>query len=175
MMQMHQSGLELNLNANAVSNYPEKQEIQISVNDYDAFDPVAQQAEKLVISCRENARFLINQLNKYAKYLELPQVIDDVLYLALSIRVKNNAPFEKEDLIKHLSDAGIETRSNFGFLPTPNHLSQAGKNNRLPVASDNHTNRFCIPCHHFLTIPNLQHIVSQFDTFFEQWCTEDGC
>lgn len=170
MMQMHQTGLEFNLNEKAVLSNSEKQEIKISINDYDAFDQAAQDAEKLVISCRENARFLINHLNKYSDYFELPKVIDDVLYLALSIRVRENVPFEKADLIKHLSDAGIEARNNYGFLPTSDNQFHEGKNNRMPVANKNQTSRFCIPCHQYLTIPNLQQIVGQFDTFFEQWC-----
>ncbi|MEE9443808.1 MAG: hypothetical protein V3V99_14185 [candidate division Zixibacteria bacterium] len=169
MMQMHQPGLELNLNAEAVSQCLDRQRIKISVNDYDAFDPVAQQAEKLVISCRENVRFLTRHLTKYAEYLELPRVIDDVLYLALSIRIREDAPFEKVELTNHLSKSGIEIRSNFGFLPNPNDLSQADGNIRMSLANDNYSNRFCIPCHQFLTIPDLQYIVRQFDTFFEQW------
>ncbi|MFH1700195.1 MAG: hypothetical protein ABIE07_06375 [Candidatus Zixiibacteriota bacterium] len=169
MMQMHQPGVELNLNTEAVSQSAGRRKIKLSVNDYNSCDPAAAQAEKLVISCRENVRFLTRHLKRYARYLELPRVADDVLYLALSIRIKEDAPFDMGELTSHFSRAGIEIRSNFGFLPDPDEFVRTDKKDRISSANVSDSNRFCVPCHQFLTIPDLQYIALQFDTFFERW------
>lgn len=111
-------------------------------------------AEKLVAACRENVRFLNRHLQPYRAWLNLPKLIDNALYLAYTVTVEKTAPFGVGKLRRALHDAGIETSSRFSFDRT--------------TADDTESNAFCLPCHRYLTIRDMEYIIDVFESFFDQ-------
>ncbi len=113
-------------------------------------------AEKLVAACRENVRFLNRHLNPYRAWLDLPALIDNALYLAFTVTVKKTAPFHPNELRRALKRAGIETSREFSF-------------DRIKVAdNDGGDATFCLPCHRYLTIRDMEYIIDTFESFFDK-------
>lgn len=124
-------------------------------------------AERMVISCRENARFLGRHLARHADYLDLPPDLDNVLYLAYTISIKMPDRIRPDILRQWLHERGIETETRFTFV-IPERMP-AGTETRFGGSSQPEDGAsFCLPCHHLLTIPDLIRIVEAFDAFFEQ-------
>jgi hypothetical protein len=71
-----------------------------------------------------------------------------------------------------LSQAGIETSPAFSFTPAPKECSPPGEadgsNRNSPKRSPDH-NAFCLGCHQYLTVLDLEHIVRTFDSIFDQY------
>jgi dTDP-4-amino-4,6-dideoxygalactose transaminase len=124
--------------------------------------PEARRADQLVLACRENVRFLNHHLRRFERYLALPPMVDNILYLAYTITVKREAPFTADQLRRHLAEAGIETRTNVGFAAGPeDFLAKLGiSNGGLDVDT------FCLGCHRYVTILDLEHIIDTFESFF---------
>jgi hypothetical protein len=114
--------------------------------------PQAKAADRLMISARENVRFLNNHLQPFSEYLELPPMVENTLYLAYTVRVRDNAPFDPVGLKRWLTEAGIEVGSSFAFSGDAD--------------GDMDERSFCLGCHQYLTIPDLAHIVETFESFF---------
>ncbi len=112
-------------------------------------------AEKLVIASRENVRFLTRHLKPYQDWLDLPALVDNALYLAFTVTVRKTAPFGARALRRELRIAGIETSENFRF-------------GKAAVDDDGDCRTFCLPCHQYLTIRDLEYIIDTFETFFAQ-------
>jgi hypothetical protein len=123
----------------------------------DPDSPQATAADKLVRACHENVRFLNRHLAPFDQYLDLPPLIDNVLYLAYTVRVKAGAPFKAADLRRWLSGAQIDTALTFRF--TADRCDTAGDGG---ADSDS----FCIACHQYLTILDLEQTVEAFESFF---------
>ncbi len=123
-------------------------------------------AERLVVACRENVRFLNRHLQRFRAYLELPPYVDNALYLAYTVRVKSDSPFGVVDLRRHLHRAGVETTSAFSFIAGENF--DIVRNESAPQRSGRPKDdrSFCIACHQYLTIPDLEHIVDSLESFF---------
>jgi dTDP-4-amino-4,6-dideoxygalactose transaminase len=121
-------------------------------------------ARKLVAASRQNVRFLNRHLKSYRPWLKLPALVDNVLYLAYTITVKDAAPFRASELRQALDQKGIETSSEFDFSP-----DKAGGRGFDPkpleiLTNDEHT--FCLACHQYLTIRDLEYIIGVFESFF---------
>lgn len=123
-------------------------------------------AERLVVSCRENVRFLNRHLQRFRACLELPPYVDNALYLAYTVRVKPDSPFGVGDFRQHLHRAGVETSSAFSFIGDENF--DIFRNESAPQRSGRPKDdrSFCIACHQYLTIPELEHIIDSFESFF---------
>ncbi len=129
-------------------------------------------ADKLVIACRENVRFLNFHLQPYEKYLELPAMVDNALYLAYTIRIKDNKLFDALSFRKMLNEAGIETSSAFSFIASEKDSSPSIADDECDghqTMSCLDTQAFCLACHQYLTILDLEHIVDTFEKFFQQF------
>jgi dTDP-4-amino-4,6-dideoxygalactose transaminase len=128
-------------------------------------------ADRLVIACRENVRFLNLHLQQFEKYLELPELVDNALYLAYTIKVRKQSPVDALMLRKALAKAGIETSPAFSFI-TSEPTDQPGKPvNRLKgysSRSDVDTQAFCLGCHQYLTILDLEHIIDTLESIFSR-------
>jgi len=136
--------------------------ISLSANADDVASPDARRADQLVIACRENVRFLNHHLQQFEQYLVLPPLVDNILYLAYTITVKREAPFTADQLRRHLAEAGIETKSDFGFAAGPEDILAA-----LGVSDGGlDIDTFCIGCHRYVTILDLAHIIDMFESFF---------
>lgn len=125
-------------------------------------------AEKLVVAARENVRFLNRHLRKYRASLKLPTFVDNALYLAYTVRVKDTAPFDTIALRRHLHAAGIETAAAFSFDANENCDIVIDRNVSHRRSHGMDEPSFCIACHQYLTIPDLEYILDSFDSFFEQ-------
>ncbi len=111
-------------------------------------------AEKLVAACRENVRFLNRHLQPYRAWLDLPKLIDNALYLAYTVTVEKTAPFDAGELRRVLHDAGIETSARFSFDRT--------------ATDDTESDAFCLPCHRYLTIRDMEYIMDVIESFFNE-------
>ena len=132
---------------------------------------VTKAAEKLVLSVRENVKFLNRHLQPFDKYLDLPSLQPNLLYLAYTIGIKKAAPFKAIDLRNWLHTAGIETRDQFTFWFDNSSAKPANlHNNRLSPGQITYrnTSNFCIGCHQQLGIVDLEHIVDTLKLFFAQ-------
>lgn len=122
-------------------------------------------ARKMVIACRENARFLRHHMEQYSRWLELPPVIDNVLYLAYEIKIKAHAPFSATALRRYLAATGIETAPAFTFvagnMPTVS-----------PESADNTT--VCLPCHQALSILDLRYMIEIIASFLGECDLKEG-
>ncbi|MCP4569529.1 MAG: hypothetical protein GY841_18285 [FCB group bacterium] len=139
--------------------------VQLSSMEADSHSSATRTAEKMAAAGRENIRFLNRHLKAYDQFLCLTPDVDNVLYLAYTITVRDDAPFTADDLRIHLAKAGIESRPNFGFVfdAEAYHLTTA--NDRLKAVSGTDQKSFCLACHQFLTILDLQHIIETCDSF----------
>lgn len=151
MNQSHSLNLKMTAPANVPVMCPRT--VSVAENNADPSSPEAKAADRLMISCRENVRFLNNHLQAYSRYLDLPPLVDNTLYLAYTIRVKDNVPFDPNGLQRWLVEAGIETNSAFHFS---DHAAKEREDDRT----------FCLGCHQYLTIPDLVHVAETFDLFF---------
>ena len=115
-------------------------------------------------------RKLTQALSKYSEYLVLPQEKTNTKHswFVFPIRVKTHAPFEKNDLVRHLEKNGIETRpivcGNFAEQPAMR-LFKHRKGN-LKHAEDIMRNGFYIGVHPFIGEDKLKQIIEVFDVFF---------
>jgi hypothetical protein len=135
-------------------------------------DQAAKMADRLVTACRENVRFLNFHLQRYENYLETPTLVDNALYLAYTIRVREDAPFDVFTLRRHLADAGIESSPVFSFTSSPEYNYDGPSANRIrdiKRQDQNDSRAFCLACHQYLTILDLQHIVEAFEAIFHHY------
>jgi dTDP-4-amino-4,6-dideoxygalactose transaminase len=140
--------------------------IHLSENAPDHPTPATKTAERMVIACRENVRFLNHNLKPFEKYLELPPVIDNTLYLAYTVRLSDLAPFKAKAIRQWLARKGIETRPSFGFHADPQAKYCGSAENRMREGRDKDDRSFCLPCHHHLSILDLQNVVEVLEGFF---------
>ena len=168
----HTQSPKMGINHRAEGRFRVPRIVRLSHIEADRPSATARAAEKMSVSGRENVRFLTRHLKAYERYLELTPDLGNVLYLAYTITVHDDAPFKATDFRRHLAKAGIQTRSSFGFIHDPDdlylELSPDHPINRLRDNSRHDSARFCLPCHQYMTILDLQHIVETCDTFFSQ-------
>ena len=163
--------LNLKLNRQAPSSIPKAGPIKLNEAASAHETPETKMADRLVIACRENVRFLNFHLHAFEKYLELPALVDNALYLAYTIRVKDNDLFDALSLRKALTKAGVETSSAFSFIasdyddPKITASDEYGSRNSISCLD---TQAFCLACHQYLTILDLKHIVDTFEEFFHR-------
>ena len=135
--------------------------------------PATKTAEMMVAACRENVRFLNRHLEPLTQYFALPPVIDNVLYLAYTLTLTDTAPFDILTFRRGLANHGIETASSFSFTTDPDALCCGPALDRIepqPRKSGRPIRQVCLPCHHYLSILDLQQII----TAIESCCAQFG-
>jgi dTDP-4-amino-4,6-dideoxygalactose transaminase len=159
--------LEMKINTRATGRPKMTRPIRLSISEPDRPTSATRTAERMVAACRENVRFLNRHLKRFEKYLELPPVIDNVLYLAYTLKICNDAPFETRELRMWLAGAGIETRPKFSFMADLQATYCSPATDRMDLfPKDKYDSVFCGPCHYHLSILDLQHMVETFESFF---------
>lgn len=152
----------LKINRRASQGFKIVRPIPLSIYDDTGHSPEARCADQIVIACRENVRFLNYHLRRFVQYLTLPPIIDNTLYLAYTVTVKPEAPFTAGHLRSHLAQAGIQTSTDFGFSGRPDDVWE-----KLGISNGNKdADSFCIACHRYVTILDLEHIIDMFESFF---------
>lgn len=147
--------------------------IRLSENAPDHPTSATKAAEKMVIACRENVRFLNHNLRQFEKYLELPPIIDNALYLAYTVRLSEQAPFPAKAIRQWLAKKGIETRPSFGFHADPQAEYCGSAESRIRESRGKDNRSFCLPCHHSLSILDLQNMIEVMEGFFVRLTQQD--
>ncbi len=164
--------LEMKINTRATGRLKMTRPIRLAISEPNRPTPATRTAERMVASCRENVRFLNRHLKRFEKYLELPLVIDNVLYLAYTLKICKDAPFKTRELRMWLAAAGIEARPEFSFMADPQAPYYGPATDRTDLFPKNKDDSvFCVPCHYHLSILDLQHMVETFESFF--WSIKD--
>lgn len=118
---------------------------------------------------KDNARYLTEQLKKFEKYLQLPYYPDyvDHSFMMYPIVIKQDAPFNRKQLVAHLEQDNIESRPMLPLLNQPVYKKLFGDiENDYPVAQWINKNGFYIGCHHGLTKVDLDYVIISFEKFF---------
>ena len=123
---------------------------------------------------RENFKKLSDIFKPYEEYLHLPVATDksDPCWFAYLMTVKEDAPFSKQDIVNHLEDAKIQTRSYFAgnILTHPGYYHMADEygdlNQVFPVAQLVTTNSFFLGTFIGLTDKKIKYIKEAVDSFF---------
>jgi len=123
---------------------------------------------------RRNHKLIDNCFKKYSEYFHMPVATEksDPCWFAYLLTVKEDAPFSRNDIIKHLEGAKIQTRSYFSgnILAHPgyNHLVEEGDIECFPVANLVTTNSFFLGTFVGITKEKIDYIGKTVDSFFEK-------
>jgi CDP-4-dehydro-6-deoxyglucose reductase, E1 len=123
---------------------------------------------------RKNFAILQEIFKPYEKYLHLPQAteLSDPCWFAYLLTVKEDAPFDRADIVDYLENEKIQTRSYFAgnILAHPGyrHLAEpyGDLNSMFPVAGLVTTNTFFLGTYIGLTEEKLAYIKKVVDSFF---------
>ena len=115
-------------------------------------------------------------LSKYSDYLHLPTKHEkaDVSWFGYLITLKDNVPFLKQDMVDHLEEAKIQTRSYFTgnalFHPAYEELAKGYSNpgEEFPVATKSTKDTFFMGVYPGITDEQLDYIETSVDSFFAQ-------
>ena len=138
-----------------------------------------QQIEKLPMldsARRQNFEKLSKIFEKYDDFFHLPKATDksDPCWFAYLLTVKDEAFFEREDIVRHLESRKIQTRSYFSgnILNHPGYYHMAEKygdmNETFPVAQKVTTDSFFLGTFAGLTDEKLDYISDVVDEFFSR-------
>ena len=120
---------------------------------------------------RRNADYLISNLKKFEKILQLPFWPDynKHSFMMFPIVIKVGAGFTKRDLVNFLEKHDIETRDMLPLINQPVYTKLFGDlENEYPVAKLINNNGFYIGCHQKLKKGDLVYIISKFEEFFKK-------
>lgn len=126
--------------------------------------------DEMLKARQKNAQTLTGGLKKFEDYIQLPTIRPETehAFMFYPIIVKENAPFNREDLIFYLEERGIETRNLLPLLSQPIYLKIFGNiEDQYPVAKWIDHNGFYIGCHQELSSSDLDYVLSTFDKFFQ--------
>lgn len=121
--------------------------------------------EKIIRKRQYNVKYLNEGLKGFSDVLQLPFYSEDVSYLAYPIIIKKPEVISRKKLRWELEKKGIETRPLFGCIPIHQpayaYLKKQYKG-RLPNAEYIGKNGFYIGCHQYLTVEDLDYVISVF-------------
>jgi len=139
-----------------------------------------QQLEKLPeldAARRQNFQKLEEIFAPYREYFHLPEATDkaDPCWFAYVLTIKPDAPFSRDDIVRHLEEAKIQTRSYFSgnILAHPGYYHMAAEygdlNEAFPVAQLVTTNSFFLGTYIGLTEEKMSYIKKSVDRFFQAY------
>ena len=120
---------------------------------------------------QENVRYLNENLGEYSNLLQLPMYSSEVSYLAYPIVIKKPEFISRKKLRSELEKRGVETRPIFGCIPTQQPAYSYLRSlyeGKLPNAEYIGKNGFYIGCHQYLTVEDLDYIVSVFEKIIKK-------
>ena len=135
---------------------------------------------EFIATRRNNFNDLVNYLSKYPEFFILPRSYlpyshtnVQTAWMSLPVTLTAEAPFLRNDIIRHLERLNIQTRPVF----TGNITRHPGFKGILHVKSkDGYRNAdyimdhgFVIGCHHGLTRAHLDHIKNSFESFLSKY------
>ena len=124
---------------------------------------------------RSNFKRMYNIFKKYKDLVYLPETLDkaDPSWFGYLITLKDNCGFNKNDLVEHLENAKIQTRSYFTgnalFHPAYEELAANYENPReqFPIATKSSKDTFFMGVYPGLTKEQLDYIEIVVDEFFQ--------
>ncbi len=139
-----------------------------------------QQLEKLPeldAARRQNFQKLEETFAPYREYFHLPEATDkaDPCWFAYVLTIKPDAPFSRDNVVRHLEEAKIQTRSYFSgnILAHPGYYHMAAEygdlNEAFPVAQLVTTNSFFLGTYIGLTEEKMSYIKKSVDSFFQAY------
>ena len=137
-----------------------------------------QQLEKLPeldAARRQNFQKLEEIFAPYREYFHLPEATDkaDPCWFAYVLTIKPDAPFNRDDIVRYLEAAKIQTRSYFSgnILAHPGYYHMASEygdlNSAFPIAQLVTTNSFFLGTYIGLTEEKMNYIKKSVDSFFK--------
>ena len=129
---------------------------------------------KLDSARRKNHKRLSDIFRPYSQYFHLPVATkkSDPCWFAFLMTIREDAPFSRNDIVKHLESAKIQTRSYFSgnILAHPGYYHMADQYGDLgksfPIAKLVTTNSFFLGTFIGLTDKKLDYIKQTVDNFF---------
>ena len=122
-----------------------------------------------IISIRKNnAKYLTKHLSTLEEYIQLPTCPSDRThaYMLYGVVVRNDS---KRNLVNYLEDHNIETRDLLPLVNQPIYRRLYGNlEEELPVAKWINNSGFYIGCHSYLSIEELDYVISVFHDFFKK-------
>ena len=120
---------------------------------------------------RKNYALLDIIFSKYKEFFHLPEATEkaDPCWFAYLLTVKEGAPFSREEFVRHMEGARIQTRSYFSgnILAHPGY-SHLRTQQAFPVADIVTTNSFFLGTFAGIRAEHLQYIEKTVDTFFSE-------
>ncbi len=119
--------------------------------------------EEIIRIRQRNVKYLNDNLRNIVDILQLPVYSEEVSYLAYPIVIKKPDIISRKKLRYELEKRGIETRPLFGCIPTQQPAYTCFKEQykgKLPNAEYIGKNGFYIGCHQYLTLEDLDYIIS---------------
>ena len=120
---------------------------------------------------RKNWQRLRSIFEPYEEYFHLPRATPkaDPCWFAFLLTVREGTSFEREDIVSHLEEAKIQTRSYFSgnILAHPGYVHLAHPDKKFPVANVVTTNSFFLGTYIGLTEDKLNYIEHTVKDFFK--------
>jgi len=122
---------------------------------------------------KENFELLFNEMKKYQEYFVLPIRTDnsDPSWFGFHIQLKEDAPFNRSEIVKHLESKGIATRMLFGGNLTKQPAYKGIKFKEVGPLTNTDlimNNLFWIGVYPGLTEEIIQYMLSAFHEFFQE-------
>jgi dTDP-4-amino-4,6-dideoxygalactose transaminase len=129
-----------------------------------------EQAPDIMRLRRRNAQILTATLKPFEEWLQIPYIAPrrDHSFMMYPIVCKKGT--NREDLVNHLEQCGIETRYMMPLLSQPIYKQLFGDDleDNYPVAKWVTTNGFYLPCHHGMNEEDIEYIVQTIRDFLRQ-------
>ncbi len=120
----------------------------------------------------ENAEFLISQLEKYEKLIQLPKHPKNIehTYMMFPIVIREESGIKYREFIEYLENNNIETRPMLPLLNQPVYKDMFGEiEKEYPVAEYINHNGFYVGCHHGMEQEDLDKLVKTIGLFLEKY------
>jgi len=122
---------------------------------------------------KENFELLFNEMKKYQEYFVLPIRTDnsDPSWFGFHIQLKEDAPFNRSEIVKHMESKGIATRMLFGGNLTKQPAYKGIKFKEVGPLTNTDlimNNLFWIGVYPGLTEEIIQYMLSAFQEFFQE-------
>ncbi len=126
--------------------------------------------ESILDKRQKNATWLVERLQKFESYLQLPSfdpAVQEHAFMMFPIVIKPGAAFSKWDMIKHLEEWNVETRDMLPLINQPVYAAMNIRQEDFPVAHWVNESGFYIGCHQGFKQKELEYIAAVFENFFE--------
>ncbi|MDP3640719.1 MAG: DegT/DnrJ/EryC1/StrS family aminotransferase [Nanoarchaeota archaeon] len=131
-----------------------------------------EEIDKNIPKRRKNAQVLLQGLQKWEQYLQLPALLPGAEHSFMMFPLVIKTPsIKKQELTFFLEQRNIETRDMLPLTNQPYKKKLFGEEleERFPIAKYINQHGFYIGCHPELTRRDLQYVLGVFDAFFAQY------